>query len=286
MTTKPNIFDYNDFRIYLKDYYAYRHALDKKFSKAIICKQLGLPNSRSYFQDVLNGKFVSNLKVPLLIKLLKLTKEEALYFKVLVNFNQAVDDPDERDLFFEKLISLNRTPKSQISSDVYSYYREWYHSVVRAVLNIYDFSKDGNHSILARQVFPSITEKKAKTSVQLLLDLGLIHEDSSGFLKPTDKVITTGAFAQDELIKQYQLKALEIAKEAILKNKKQPQRVITKMISISEEGLKRIEKHIEKFNAEITSIVHKDEMKADRVYQLDIIFYPHSKEVKSWTQNY
>lgn len=239
-----------------------------------------MPNSRSYFQDIINGKFVSQLKIPLLIKIFNLSKEESQFFRVLVNYNQEVDDPAEREYLFEQLVSLNQTPKTIITSNEYAYYKVWYHSVVRAVLNIIDFRKDGNYLKLAQQVFPPLTETQAHGSVDLLLELELIKETSQGFLKPTEKVITTDAYAKDEVIKQYQLKSLEIARRAILKNQSQSQRVITKMVSISEEGYNRLLKNLEKFNSEIDSIVHKDEAPADRVYQLDIVFFPHSKKGK------
>lgn len=280
MSQKPNIFDYNDFRAYLKDFYSYKHQYSKKFSKTYICKELGLPNSRSYFQDVLNGKFVSQLKVPLFIKVFNLDRDEAQFFRVLVNYNQAVDDPEEREFLFEQLISLNQTPKAIISAKEYSYYKDWYNSVVRAVLNIVDFKKDDNYLKFARQIFPPLTETQARGSVNLLLDLELIAENDHGFLKPTEKVITTGAYAKDEVIKQHQLKSLDIAREAILKNQKQSQRVITKTVSVSEEGYNRVLKNIEKCSSEINSIVHKDEAPADRVYQLDIVLFPHSNKGK------
>ena len=280
MKRKPDIFSYIDFRSYLKDLYLYRHSIDKKFSKSFVCKELGLPNSRSYFQDILNGKMVSPAKVPLLIRIFNLSKEEAQFFRVLVNFNQAVDDPEERELFFEQVIALNRTPKRITGSKEFAYYKEWYNSIVRAVLNIVDFKKNGNYLKFARKIFPPITEAQARSSVNLLLELGLIKENDHGFLKPTEKVITTGAYAKDEVIKQHQLKSLDIAREAILKNRKQSQRVITKTVSVSEEGYNRVLKNIEKCSSEINSIVHKDEAPADRVYQLDIVLFPHSNKGK------
>lgn len=271
---RPNIFDYNDFRTFLRDYHEYRLKLDSTFTKAYVCKELGLPNSRSYFQDVLNGKFVSQIKVPLFIRLAKLSKEEAQYFRALVSFNQAYEDPDEKEMLLDQLISLNRTPKKIVSPKVYSYYKEWFHSVVRAVLNTYDFS--GNYGELAKKIFPPIKTSQARESVKLLEDLELIKLNDNGFYKPTDKVISTGTFVNKDIIRQYQLKCIDIARTAILQNIKQKQRVITKMVSISEEGYQRIEKRLDKFSAEITSIVHKDEKPADRVYQLDLLLFPHS----------
>lgn len=267
----PNIFNYNNFREYLRDYYDYQSQRDKTFTKAFICRELGLPNTRNFFNDILRGKYISPVKLPLLVKLLKLQKEEAQYFRVLVNFNQAAD-PDEKELLLDQLISLNRIPKEILSPKVYAYYKEWYNSAVRAVINTFDF-KD-NYKQLSQKVIPAITPKQARESIALLKELNLIAKNDQGFFKPTNKVITTGSFAKDDIIKQYQGKVIEIAREAVLRNNTQSQRMLTKVLSFSDDAYKQIEKKIEKFNEEITSIVHKDEKAADRVYHLDVLFFP------------
>jgi uncharacterized protein (TIGR02147 family) len=77
------------------------------------------------------------------------------------------------------------------------------------------------------------------------------------------------------------LQSLEVDRQALVRNKKQPERVMTKTISISSEGYKKIEKHIEKFSSAIRSIVHKDEAIADRVYQLDWVLFPLFRRTES-----
>jgi uncharacterized protein (TIGR02147 family) len=189
-------------------------------------------------------------------------------------FNQT-ENPQEREIYLDQLISFNRTPKRIVDKHIYAYYKNWYNSVVRALLHIYDF-KD-NYSDLAQRVYPPITSKQAKEAIKLLSRLNLIVEDTNGFLKPTERSITTPEYVQNELVKQYQLSCLEIAKYSIIKKTSMPQSISTNIISVSDEAYKRIEKKIEKFRSEIRSLVHKDEMPAQRVYQLDILLFPNSK---------
>jgi uncharacterized protein (TIGR02147 family) len=275
MQDKPIIFAYNDFRLFLTELYAYRHLNDKDFTKAYVCTKLGLPNSRSYFQDVLNGKFVSDIKIPLFIRAFELSAEESQFFRVLVHFNQC-EDPDEKEILLDQLISLNQTPKKVLSRNAYGYYREWYHSVIRVMLEVIDYS--GDCADLAKRILPPISAKQAKTSIQLLLDLGLIRKNEKGFYKPTDKVLATGDFAKDAIIRQFQIKSLNASRLLLSSNKKQPERISLKSLSISREGYQRLEKRLEKFNAEVRSIVHKDENKADRVYQLGIVLLPQMRK--------
>jgi hypothetical protein len=56
-----------------------------------------------------------------------------------------------------------------------------------------------------------------------------------------------------------------------------PQYMSTRVLGVSERGLKRLEKRVRGFGAEVRSMVHKDEDTADRVYHLDILLYPNSR---------
>jgi uncharacterized protein (TIGR02147 family) len=79
-----------------------------------------LPNTRSYFTDVLKGKKVAPTFTERFINVMELNKEEAQFFRALVKFNQA-ENLSEREIYFEQLISLNRTPKKVIDKKAYSY---------------------------------------------------------------------------------------------------------------------------------------------------------------------
>lgn len=270
----PNIYEYNDFRKYLSEYQKERQSIDRKFNKSNVSKLIGLPNTRSYFTDVLKGKTVTKSFIERFIGVLELDEDEAQYFRVLVKFNQA-ENSSEREIYFEQLISLNKTPKKVLDKRIYLYYKNWYTSAIRAILNIYDFN--GNYKNLAQKVFPNITTKQAKESLELLVKLNLVSKNRDGFYKPTDNSISTPEYVKHELIKQYQMKCLDLAKTAIIKNRSIPQTIATNMLSVSDEGYKRIEKKIHKFRAEIRSLVHKDESKAEKVYQLNVLLFPNSK---------
>ena len=193
METKPplpNIYEYNDFRKFLADYQKARSRGGNGFNKSDLCRKLGLPNTRSYFNDVIRGKEVSSVFLERFTVALELDRDEAQYFRALVRYNQA-ETVDDRDMFFDQLIALNRTPKKVMNPNVYTYYKEWYNSAIRAVLNIWDFK--GDYKTLAKRLYPPITPRQAKESIKLLARLGLIKRNGSGVFKPTARSITTGS---------------------------------------------------------------------------------------------
>src|SRR5512133_1498806 len=85
----PTIFSYTDFRKFLHDYQIARYEIDNGYSKSSLCMRMGLLNSRSYFNDVLNGKKVTPDFIERFLRVLDLDSDESKYFRVMVKFNQA-----------------------------------------------------------------------------------------------------------------------------------------------------------------------------------------------------
>lgn len=268
----PNIYEYNNFRKFVADYQKALEKQDGSYSKSTICRRLGIPNTRSYINDVINGRKVTPDYVERFIQVFKLEKEDAQFFRVLVKYNQAVNN-DEKELYLEQLIALNKTPKKIIDKKAFAFFREWHHSVIRALLDVIDFKDDCRK--ITRLLHPRVSLLKVKESIRLLKSLGLVVEDENGFWRPSDRSIATSEYLRDELILNYQIQCLDLAKQALLKKPKNiSQNISTNVISVSKEGYELINRKIERFRSEIRSLVHKDEKPSEYVCQLNIQLFP------------
>ena len=159
-TSLPNIYEYIDFRKYLEDYRKARREIDPGYTHAFICHKLGQPNARSYFNNVINGrKNVTPGFVNLFVKLLELGPSEAKFFRALVNYTQATS-ANEKEYYFDQIVQCNRTPFKLLEKNTYAYYKDWYHSTVRSLLEIIDFKND--YKDLAGRVLPPISVPQAK----------------------------------------------------------------------------------------------------------------------------
>ncbi len=264
----PVIFEYIDFRKYLEDFRTARKKSDPGFTHAYICHKLGQPNSRSFYSNVVKGiKNISARFIDLFIDLLNLDSHEARYFRALVSYNQT-ESVQEKEFYFDQIVALNRTPFKLLDSNTYAYYKEWHHSTIRSLLGIIDVKDD--YKLLASKVYPTITARQARESVVLLKRLGLIQSDANGFLKPVDKVLSTGSSVENHLVRQYQLKNIELGKNALINNDKIPCKTVTYTIYVSEKGYDRVIERMDQFRSEIRSIIHKDEKPATRVYQMNL----------------
>lgn len=272
---RPMVFDYNNFRTYLEDMFNYNHSINKRFTKAKICRDMGLEKTRSYFQDILNGKYLTPVKANLIAKSFKLPKGEEKYFKVLVNFNQAFDDPVERDFCLEQMLSLKKIKGEEIDISQYEFYRRWNHTVIRMMLSIVDVEND--FSQIQEQLAQDLSLKEIEKSINLLNKLKLIKKDKQGYLRPSSKVMETPQFCSNDIVKTYQVESLIQAERSILKNKEIPQRTITKMLAFSKNGLESVMAAIERFSNEINVIVAEDSDREDRLYQMILTLFPFTK---------
>jgi uncharacterized protein (TIGR02147 family) len=270
----PSVYAYNDFRKFLADYQKARQSHEPSFSKSQFSRSLQLPNTRSYLTDVLRGKKVSETFVERLIASIGFARHEAQFFRTLVRFNQA-ENNEERELFFEQLIALNRTPKHILDKNVLVYYSKWYHSAIRALLEIFDFR--GDYAWLAKKLNPSITPREARSAVTLLNKLGIIKKNASGVFKPAEKSISAPQNIKDDLIRHYQLKFLNLAQTVLAQRSGEMSFSSTNTISISERGHKRLLQLTKKFQDQVRSLVHKDEDAPSKVLQIGVVMYPLSK---------
>lgn len=280
MDGTPTIFAYTDYRKYLVDWMDGKQAIERKFNRSEMHRRLGLPNTRSYLSDVLSGKDVSATFVERFVTALELSGEEARFFRVLVRFNQSTS-PEERELAFDQLVSLNRTPRTVLDPRHYRYYRNWWNGAVRALLAIHDIGDEPRK--LANLVQPAITEAQAKESLALLKELELVAKDERGFWKPTQHTLTTGEGARGELVRQLQVQQLGLVQTAAMRPGHQGQVVATNTISVSDNGLEMIRKRLERFRSEIRSIVHKDSEPASRVHLVSLAIVPLTRDMRTDT---
>jgi uncharacterized protein (TIGR02147 family) len=70
------------------------------------------------------------------------------------------------------------------------------------MLDVIDVRED--FSALAAAITPSIPLPRVKESMALLKRLGLVRRNPRGFWKPSDKIVHSGSYLKDEIVRKYQ----------------------------------------------------------------------------------
>ena len=274
-----NIYEYVNHLEYLRDWRICAKKVNPRLSHRHIAVALGQPNARSIYGNLESGrKRISSEMARRLSLLMAHTEEEQIYFQALIRYGQA-ETAQEKELYFDQLIRLNRTPHLLLSPEAYAYFKEWYNPVIRALLDVIPFKS--NYRELANNVFPPVSVEQTRNSIKLLKELGLIARDEDGYWRPTDKVIAAEGKAHHALIKNYQLQCLDNAQRALIAGMDTQMRDVTMTLSLSKAAIRLVDQKLSQFKLLVRSIAHKDEARAQAVYHMNITLFPHTQELDS-----
>lgn len=172
-----DIYDYTDYREFLKGLYAERKEANRAFSYRFIASRAGFA-SPSFVGKILSGD--TNISQQTLLRLTDafgLAGAEAEYFEALVNFSQSISETDRRH-YFERLQRLRRRRRGTPGTTRDALESEWF---VPCVLNLVRLGLfDGDHTRLARLVTPPVTSQQVRLAIETLSFHGWIARSADG----------------------------------------------------------------------------------------------------------
>ena len=192
MISRPVVFDYTNYRFYLKDGYEYLKLKNPAFSENAFVQAAGLgKNSRGYLGLILKGKRnLANKTIIGFSKALKLSSQESLYFENLVYFNQAKTDEDQK-YFFERMqasIQGIKSKKFEILEGQYRFVNNWHYLAIRELINLEDFEE--SESYIYKKLKKRVEKKNIMQTIDDLINLGFITRDQNGKLVQSDSIVT------------------------------------------------------------------------------------------------
>lgn len=267
------VFDYTDFRLYLQDYFFERKRVNAHFSYQLLTEKAGFSN-RGFIYGVIQGeKKLSKTHCFKLSKALGHSKSEAYYFENIVAYAQANSD-EARTFFYEQALHTTKgtqTPAQLVRKDQYEYYSRWYHSAIRALIDLHPFEDD--YVWLSKKLQPQITEAQAKKSIELLERLELIAKGEHGRYYITKKNLKAGDDISQLAKNRFNAEYTEIAKKSISEISPQSRSVVSLTLGISHATYQLICDETVQFKDRVIALATNDK-KADLVYQLQLIVFP------------
>lgn len=264
-----SIFEYLDYRCYLKDFYEQRKSSNSCFSYRYFGEKIGIDPSL-LLKILLKSRHLAEKSIPRVCAFCGFDELEAEYFHNLVHFVKAKTHRESK-LYFEKLFSIKNIKSRHLMEQQYEYFRTWYHPVVRSVLEYFDFKDD--YALLGKQLSPPITAKEAKESVRLLEKLNLVQRENDGSYRLTEKAVTTGDEWRSVAVTAFQEQTLKLSLEAIERHERSLRDISTVTMNINAEDFDEIRKRINEFRRSIIAYVG-ERNGPDRSYQLNIQFFP------------
>lgn len=267
-----SIFDYLDYRAFLKDFYDHKKGRNPHYSYRVFGDKAGVDGS--HLAKVLIGaRHIAEDSIKHFAAACGFQEAEAEYFETLVYFGKAKTDAQEKN-FFDKLLTLKADNAKKLVADQFEYYGHWYHSAVRLIVEHYDFK--GDYAALAATLNPPITAKEAEDSIILLTKLGLVEPGEDGRYRMTNQAVTTGAEWQAAIVETFQEETIRLSREAIKRHPKHQRDISTVTMNINAQDYGELRVRIREFRKSLINFVNKS-VEPDRTYQMNVQFFPLSK---------
>ncbi len=269
-----NIYDYLDYRAFLRDYYVLKKAETKSFSFRAFARRAEL-RSPNYLKLVMDGE--RNLTPEMAERFATacgLKSDQTHYFVDLVAFNQAKNSQD-RDALYTKLTRARRYQKAYALEAAHAdYHSTWYLPAIRELAARPDFHDDP--AWIGKQLIPTVPRAKVSKALKTLEDLGLLIRDEHGRLSQGESLLSTGAEAQRVHIARYHRMMMERASESIDLVPPDDRDISSLTLCLGPDGVRRLKERIQRFRRELLELSAL-ESNPHTVVQLNFQLFPLSK---------
>ena len=265
---RPSVYNYDNYRLFLRDYFNHLKENDSVFSYRVFAKRAGF-SSPNFLKLLVEGKRnVSVLGIQKVAKGLELSSTESDFLTKLVSFNQAKDQ-DEKEIYFRGL-SKNRqfSRIKRLDKSQFKYYSKWYYSVIRELVATHNFSEDPQW--ISRALNHEISPRESQSALNFLLKLNMITRNEQGHLVQTETLIESGEEVKSLALKAFHHQMLERASVALEKSKPDRRDISAITLGVSKEILPELKRRIIAFRKELLDVIGSSQQKTDEVVQLNI----------------
>ena len=266
-----DVFEYLDYRAYLRDYYAHAKRTGRGFSYRAFSRRAGL-GSPNHLKRVIDGeRNLTEDTAARFARALALHAEAADYFVELVRFCQAKTSA-ERSRAYGRLTTFGayrRTRKLDLAQS--EYHATWYIPAIRELAGRGDFKASPRW--IASRLWPAIKPAEARAALETLLKLGLLRASADGKVVQSEPLLTTGPEMHALHIADYHRTMLQRAAASIDLVPSAERDISSVTILLGRAGVQRVKEKLRRFRRELLELA-LGEAEATQVLQVNLQLFP------------
>ncbi|HSA59343.1 MAG TPA: TIGR02147 family protein [bacterium] len=257
MPPNPSIYDYLDYRGFLKDRFLEIKKRNPLFSYQSFSRLAGA-RSTSFLKLVMDGKRnVSDEGIGMIARGFRLSEPERKYFECLVKFNQAKIH-EEKDRYFRELAKNKRWLAAKpLAAAQYRLLSHWYYVAILELVRIpSDLPKDA--CWIQKRLRPEVELKEVKAAVAELVRLDLLAHDKEEGLVRSEAMLATEDAVRSLSAVNFHAQMSQLAAKAVAEQKAREREFTTLTVVTSEKAFQRAREEIRKFRDHLHSILEQE----------------------------
>lgn len=268
-TDAPNVFDYDDYRRFIKAVLDEGRARSTSVSLATVGRKAGL--SKMAVKYLVDGKrHLAESSIDRMAKALSLGGSEQTFFRHLVLFNKAHGE-DERAKQFEALLKLRNSPFKDLflTHGEVGYFRRWYYPAIAELSYVKGFVAD------AAWIQARLTFKVPRAEIQAAVE----YLDTHGYLKGgkrTDAKVKLPDGFKSQVYKTFAIEQTELGGQAIDEQSRADREVFNVTVSVDPERFAVAKAMVAEFRQKLHDALANDAL-CDRVVQINMQLFTLAK---------
>jgi uncharacterized protein (TIGR02147 family) len=268
-----DVYGYLDYRSFLEDWFEDRKKTNRRFSHRLFARLAGHKNPSLLLQVVHGKRNLTDASTDGFLRALKLGDEEARFFRLLVQLDQARTH-EERRVAWEAIAATRRFRQARnVDALAVRFLQDWTLPAVHELSRLPGFIND--HEWVADALQPSIGKRDAKRALAELEELGLLKDG-----KATDQTIVTPHQMTAVAVRDYHRQMMARAADCLDEVPAEQRHFGAVTVAVSEDLLPQLKDEVAAFQERLLELCDGSEITPDRVMQVNIQLFPLSKSIQ------
>lgn len=270
MSKRPNIFQFHDYRMFLKEWFAYRKGKEKGFSLRSLAGQAGV--ATGYLPMVLNGKrALSDSALKSLLPYLGLSPNETSFFENMVVLGTS-DSNVERVSALDRMKRFGEFKRQNPNeTEAYEYLTHWYFVAIREMATLKDFKLDPQW-IQENLTFP-LTLTEIKAALNFLIKNSYIVVNPDGTVQPPTKYLDCSGGIYRVALADFHREIYSLAVRSIESTPSEEREIQGQTFAISSGDVDKAKEILREALEKIRSLGQK-QAQAELVYHFEMALFP------------
>ncbi|MCB9060742.1 MAG: TIGR02147 family protein [Halobacteriovoraceae bacterium] len=272
MEKLPQIYDYRDYRAFLKDLIDYKMSVEKRLSFRRLSNLTGYTTPNHYQKIISNQKNMSPRGAREIAKLFNLNPAELKILLLLMKYN----DSKKHDVKINALKKLIKNQKYRLHNpnveEVYKYYSQWYYVAIRELSLLDDFQDDPQW--IAKTLIPNISVAEAVQALLDLTKLGIIKRGVDGkIVSAVQQHIDFRGEVPSHTIANYHKNMINMGRESIDRINRDERDITSVTLPIPIDKISELKSYIKDIQNNFREKVHSYNS-PDSIFQLNMQLFP------------
>lgn len=270
----PDPHAYLSYRAFLGDWFQARKAADPRFSHRLFARKAGV-HSPSFLKEVIDGKRgLTSAALDGVLRALGLDREQAAFFRALVQLEQAETDAD-RNAAWDLISASRRFREARRQDDAtVRYLSQGHYPAIRELALRADFRPDP--AWIASELLPKISAAQARQALDTLLDIGLLVQKGDA-VRPAEVSVATPHEVAGLAAHNYHRDMLSRAAESIEAVAPADRHLLGVTVAIPRSLIPALKAELDAVQERLLDLCDRHAADAEQVYQISLQLFPLSR---------